>query len=258
MSRREPAVAAEAGSRRWTRVTEALTRPYPVTFPMVVLVSMVPLYLFLPDFARGEMQRPELSLDRLIPLRPSWALVYGPVYAFLIMLPIFIVRRREHIDRTVRAYLAVWTTAYVVFLFYPTEAPRPVDVTGAGFGAWGLRALYDSDPPYNCFPSLHVAHSFVSALTSYRVHRGVGAVAIACTLLVGLSTLFTKQHYVADVAGGLVLAFVACAFFLRRQPWSATPASDRQVAPLVAMVPAGIALVGLTGSWIVYRLFAAA
>lgn len=39
----------------------------------------------------------------------------------------------------------------------------------------GLRALYSPDPPYNCFTSLHVAHSFVSALTSYRVHRSLAA-----------------------------------------------------------------------------------
>jgi hypothetical protein len=42
----------------------------------------------------------------------------------------------------------------------------------------GLRFLYSSDPPYNCFPSLHAAHSFVSALTCYRVHRGVGIAAV--------------------------------------------------------------------------------
>src|SRR5688572_4301423 len=181
----------------WSLVSESLKRPYRVTLPMVILVLLVPLYLFIPDFAFGsQMYKPELAIDRMIPVQPAWAIVYGALYMFLIVLPVLVVRQEELISRTVLAYLSVWVTAYVVFLFYPTEAPRPDEVVGDGFAAWGLRALYGADPPYNCFPSLHVAHSFVSALACYRVHRRLGLIAIVCAFLVGLSTLFTKQHYI--------------------------------------------------------------
>src|SRR5437868_7731918 len=104
----------------------------------------------------------------------------------------------EHLRRTFAAYLAVWLTAYAIFLLYPTAAPRPQNVVGDGFAAWASRFLYEADPPYNCFPSLHVAHSFVSALTCYAVHRRVGMIATGAAALVALSTLFTKQHYVVD------------------------------------------------------------
>ena len=111
---------------------------------------------------RGRPQYvPELALDRIVPLKPGWALVCGSLYLFLILLPVFVVRQQEHIRRTVLAYLLVWIAAYICFLVYPTKAPRPVGVPGEGFMAWGLRFLYQADPPYNCFPSLHVAHSFV-------------------------------------------------------------------------------------------------
>jgi hypothetical protein len=118
---------------------------------MILLVSLVPFYLFIADRTRGGPQHaPEVALDRLLPLRPGWALVYGSLYLFLILLPVFVVRQQEQIRRTVLAYLMVWIAA-----------PRPEDVAGEGFMVWGLRFLYDADPPYNCFPSLHVAHSFV-------------------------------------------------------------------------------------------------
>lgn len=221
---------------------ESLRKPYRVTIPMVVLVLLVPLYLFIPQIAAGRaLNVPALSLDHRIPQQPAWVLVYGSLYLFLILLTVFVVRQEEHIRRTVLAYLAVWIVAYVCFFFYPTVAPRPDDsVVGEGFVAWGLRSLYAFDPPYNCFPSLHVAHSFVSALSSYRVHRGLGIGASVCAFVVGLSTLFTRQHYILDVVAGIFLAYGAYALFLRQVSREDVPEIDRRVAPALALVVSGI------------------
>jgi membrane-associated phospholipid phosphatase len=172
----------------------------------------------------------------------------------LILLPVFVVSRDEHIRRTVLAYLMVWTTAYAFFLVYPTVAPRPARVTGEGFHVWGLRFLYEADPPYNCFPSLHVAHSFVSALTCYRVHRGLGFAAIICGSLVALSTLFTKQHYILDVVAGIALAGIAYVAFLRNYPSGEIPATERRVAPFLALVVIGIVALCTACYWVAYRL----
>ncbi|HEX6642953.1 MAG TPA: hypothetical protein VF215_17685, partial [Thermoanaerobaculia bacterium] len=65
-------------------IVGTLTRPYPVTIPMVLLVSLVPLYLFLPDLSPSDsVYTPALSLDRRIPLQPVWSLIYGALYGFL-------------------------------------------------------------------------------------------------------------------------------------------------------------------------------
>lgn len=233
-------------------VVESLTRPYPVTLPMVLLVSLVPLYVFLPGMVTGPFHEPEMAIDRVVPLWPVWGLIYGALYAFLILLPVLVVREQEHIRRTVLAYLSVWITAYVCFVVYPTAAPRPSEVIGEGFAVWGLRSLYSADPPYNCFPSLHVAHSFVSALACYRVHRGVGIAATVCALLVGLSTLFTKQHYVADVVAGIGLALVAYGVFLRSCSRAEIPELDRRIAPVLALGTLGVVGLGTFGFWVVY------
>jgi len=222
---------------------------------VVVLVSLVPFYIFIPELMPGRtLHAPELPLDRAVPLQPAWALVYGSLYLFLILLPVFLVRQEEQIRRTVRAYLMVWITAYLCFLICPTMAPRPAKVMGTGFVAWGLRFLYSADPPYNCFPSLHVAHSFVSALTCYRVHRGVGIAAALCASLVGVSTLYTKQHYVLDVIAGVFLACVACLVFLRNDPGAEIPELDRRVAPFLALGIAGILGLGVACFWVVYQI----
>lgn len=240
-------------------VRQSLARPYKLTLPMVGLAAMVPFYLFIGRPAPGRVHHaPTIALDGVIPLVPAWSLVYGALYAFLIALPVFVVREEEHLRRTVRAYLAVWIGAYLVFLAYPTVAPRPATVDASGFGAWGLRLLYGMDPPYNCFPSLHVAHSFVSALTCVRLHRGVGIAALATAGLVALSTLFTRQHYVLDVIAGFLMALAAYAAFIRSQPGSEVPAADRQVAPIFAWGILACAGLGVAGYWVAYRLLGGA
>jgi membrane-associated phospholipid phosphatase len=245
--------ARQAHSTPWRIVADALTRPFRVTGSMVVLVLLVPLYIFIPELVRGRaLHAPELALDRLLPLQPAWALVYGSLYMFLIALPVFVVRQDEHLRRTVFAYLLVWLVAYVFFIAYPTVAPRPAEVTGQSFGAWGLRLLYSADPPYNCFPSLHVAHSFVSALTTFRLHRRVGIAATVAAALVGLSTLFTKQHYVLDVIAGVFLAGVAYLLFLRGQSDHA-PDPHRRAAPMLAIGLIGLLAFATACFWVVYR-----
>lgn len=260
--RSEEVVTGEVPSSRnsdWivssrSMIVESLTRPYRVTIPMVILVAMVPFYLFIPDLTPSKtFNTPDLPVDAIIPLQPAWALVYGALYFFLIVLPILVVRDEELLRRTVLAYLSVWITAYVCFVIYPTVAPRPAEVTGSGFAAWGLRSLYGADPPYNCFPSLHVAHSFVSAFACYRVHRRLGIATFVIASLVALSTLFTKQHYVLDVAAGVFLASMANVVFLRRYPHLAESHVDRRTAPLMALLTMVVAITGVAGFWLLYR-----
>lgn len=238
---------------RWRAVAQTLNRPYPVTIPMVALVMLVPLYLFIAGVVRERpLHSPAIALDAALPLQPVWALIYGSLYAFLIVLPVFVIRQQDHIRRTVFAYLSVWIFAYICFLVYPTVAPRPAELVGEGFAAWGLRFLYNSDPPYNCFPSIHVAHSFVSALTCYRVHRRVGIASAFCAGLVALSTLYTKQHYVADVVAGVFLAFAAYVVFLKNYPREQVPELDRRLAPVLALCVSAIVGLGVAAYWVAY------
>lgn len=222
---------------------------------MVTLMLLVPGYLFIAKrVAFGTLHAPMLPWDRAVPLQPVWALIYGALYMFMIALPVIVVREEEHIRRTFWAYLAVWITAYVCFFVYPTVAPRPPSVVGDGFAVWGLRFLYDADPPYNCFPSLHVAHSFVSALTCYRLQRRLGLAALLCASLVAVSTLFTKQHYIADVIAGILLAFAAYVIILRGYPRQNIPELDRRLAPVLALGVLAVIAVGVVGFWIAYQL----
>jgi membrane-associated phospholipid phosphatase len=234
-----------------------LTRPYPLSLrvivPFVVLMLLVPGYIVIGAYMRDRiLHMPELALDRAMPLQPVWSLVYGSLY-FCVFLPLVVVRREEQIYRTILAYLMLWIVAYVGWLAYPTMLPRPAKaVIGEGFFAWTLRIIYSCDEPYNCFPSLHVAQSFLAALTCWRVHRGVGIAAVVWASLIALSTLYTKQHYVADVIAGTVMAFVAYGIFLRNCPRATIPEIDRRVAPVIILGFIGIHALVSAGFWVAY------
>lgn len=232
----------DAAPVTWAEVVSALTRQYRVTASMVFLVCLVPFYLVVASFAReGSPLRLDTSLDAVFPLVPAWALIYGALYLFLIVLPVLVVQDEALIRATVRTYLAVWLTAYACFWLWPTVAPRPAELpSGTSFAEWGLRFLYRADPPFNCFPSLHVAHTFVSALAVRRVHARLGAAAVACACLVAVSTLFTKQHYAVDAIAGAAMALAASRVFLRGFPVDGETVEHRRVAPGLAAVAGAI------------------
>jgi len=131
-------------------------------------------------------------------------------------------------------------------------------VIDEGFFAWSLQFIYDSDRPYNCFPSLHVAYAFLAALTCYRIHRGLGIAALVYAALIGISTLYTKQHYVVDVVAGALLAYVAYLVFLRSYARNAITEADRRRAALRVLAAVEVFGVVVVVFWIAYNLRAAA
>jgi membrane-associated phospholipid phosphatase len=237
------AVFGTLAGRRVSRV------PYHSPGLALALALVVPVYHFIAMLNRGRpLNAPELPIDRFIDTEPAWMIVYGSVFLFA-FLPVFVVRGAELTRRVLWSYIAVELLAFAGFLLYPTVLLRPT-LAGSGFFAWTLQGIYDIDPPRNCFPSLHVAWAFVAALSCYRVHRGVGLAAMIWATLIGVSTLYTEQHYFVDVIGGVIIAAAAYALLLRGHDRTAVPAEVVRLAPrralrVVWVYAALIVIVGL-------------
>ena len=246
-----------AASRLVTDIRAAgalFLRPQRLTLPMAALFAIIPLYLVIGSIvSHGRLHRPDSSLDSLFPLAPAWSLVYLSLF-LAALLPVFVVHQQELVRRVVWMYLSTWLTAYAVFLLYPTAAPLHAKLTGGGFTDEVMRGLYDSDVPYNCFPSLHVAQCYLAACCCYKLHQRTGTVAFVWASFVALSTLYTKQHYVADVLAGAALAFAISHLFLRGYPREATPAEERRLAPILAVGAFLVYGLLLSGLWIAYTI----
>lgn len=87
----------------------------------------------------------------------------------------------------------------------PVYVHRP-DVSGSGFFISMVRSMYLSDQTGNCFPSLHCALALLGWLAVKdikEVPKTYKTSAFIFCILVCLSTLFCKEHYIMDVCGGL-------------------------------------------------------
>ncbi|MFZ5478143.1 MAG: phosphatase PAP2 family protein [Myxococcota bacterium] len=140
-------------------------------------------------------------LDAAIPLLPWTILVYVSFYAVaLLAIPLLSPAR---FLRTLQSACITGPVAWLFFWFAPAHYPRPPLETSSAF-APVFEWLYAMDAPGNTFPSLHVASCTLLGLgLSERPER---AFWVAWTVAVSVSTLTTKQHYVADVVGGVLLA----------------------------------------------------
>jgi membrane-associated phospholipid phosphatase len=90
----------------------------------------------------------------------------------------------------------------------PTTNVRP-EITGSGIWDQLMLFLYQVDAADNLFPSIHCLVSWLCYIglrgrqnvpAGYRFFSCVMAVAVC------ISTLTTRQHVLADVAGGILLA----------------------------------------------------
>src|ERR1700693_3188065 len=88
-----------------------------------------------------------------------------------------------------------------------SRTSRP-EVTGTDFFSGMVRSVDAGDQPYNDFPSLHTSLSTIIAIHWWRIDRRIGIATAIWTTLIVMSTGLLKQQYLADVAGGLVVAGV--------------------------------------------------
>lgn len=93
------------------------------------------------------------------------------------------------------------------FVFLPTTLARP-EVTGTDLCNRLVRLIYTFDPPVNLFPSIHCLESWCCIRASFllkKSNRAYQTATLIMSLGVFASTLFIKQHVIADVFGGIVV-----------------------------------------------------
>jgi membrane-associated phospholipid phosphatase len=150
----------------------------------------------------------ETPLDRALPVVPIFAIPYVSLipYVGVSLLAFLFVRARVYRSAAI-TMIIVWFISYASYFLLQSYIARPA-ITGTDPFSAMVRGIYADDRPYNDFPSLHTSLSTIIAIHWWRIDRRIGIAAAIWTALIVMSTVLIKQHYLADVAGGLALAGV--------------------------------------------------
>ena len=155
-----------------------------------------------------------IGLDATIPLSPEFVWCYLTIYP-MFLIPFFLVPDRRTAKSVVISYVVILLVSYAFFLAFPVEYARPALPSDGSFSVFALSVVYGADPAWNCFPSTHCAMALLSALVILENLGLSGAWGLVVALSIGVSTLFTKQHYLVDVIAGWGLTLAVYLPFFR-------------------------------------------
>ncbi|MCG6856927.1 MAG: phosphatase PAP2 family protein [Salaquimonas sp.] len=150
-------------------------------------------------------------LDAAIPFLPQFAIVYMGVNIML-FLPLFVIRDTARVLALAVTMAAEVAVAGVIYMVYPVEAAVTPQYSGSA-----MLGMADTvNLTYNCFPSLHVALTVSTVWAMSPDLRPLPrALMWIATAMIAISTVLTKQHFVADAISGLLLAAIAMAFLFQ-------------------------------------------
>jgi membrane-associated phospholipid phosphatase len=148
-------------------------------------------------------------IDAFIPLWPIWVVPYLLSLAWWIGCYIWFVWKMD--DDLYQAFvislIAVMLASYVVYIVFPTYVIRP-SLQGDDWLTGLVAMLYENDRVNNAFPSGHTYNSVLIALYWSRWYPRRRWLWWAITATILLSTLFTRQHNLLDLIGGIAFAWL--------------------------------------------------
>ena len=165
---------------------------------LLLALFFIPFFLINSSFGEGESYILGLAIDSKIPFMPVFIFVYISMYV-LVLMPYFFVKERKIFNSAALSYFLVMGLSYLIFFIFPVKMLRPEVENGL------VGLIYLIDAGYNCFPSLHVSLSLLSAAVCFKADKKYWWLFIWAGLVI-LSVLFVKQHYLLDVLGGILMA----------------------------------------------------
>ena len=154
-----------------------------------------------------------LGIDERIPYWPVWVWIYSFLYYPMILYINLVVESPREFTHLVISYILLLGFQMIFFLLFPAQTPEGWRARNGrrNLSERFLAFVQNIDGRSNSFPSMHCS---VAMLTALHLVPHLGPSIFAFPVLIGLSCLFTKQHFVIDVPVGLALGWVTHELFL--------------------------------------------
>jgi membrane-associated phospholipid phosphatase len=176
---------------------------------LILLVSCIQM-LYVPTSSQltGGIE-PKLSID-VFPVLPIWVIPYVLCYPLWLAGILWATFKMD--ARLFRSFIGAFflacLSAVSIFVFFPTYVPQ-ASFSGTDIFTNLLQFVHENWGRYDAFPSGHVYITTILALFYNHWYPRFRRVWVIIPVIVAFSTLFTGQHYLVDVIGGLLVAFLA-------------------------------------------------
>ena len=182
-----------------------------LTLSVFLIVGVYQFYFWCQRNPSVEPRELRLPIDDVIPYRPNWVWIYSFLYYPVILFLNWSVESTRQFNYVALSFVALLMAQMVFFVFFPVVTPVDWRHTqGPSRSERFLQFVQSMDARSNSFPSMHMS---VATLTALHLYARLGIWSFVFPLLIALSCLFTKQHYVVDLPAGVVLGWTAFAFY---------------------------------------------
>ena len=155
------------------------------------------------------------AIDDLIPVIPVFVVIYLFSFAFWICAPVAVsLTSRKNFRKYCIGLSLAYLIGFVFFVFVPTYMDRVKEgllelANRPGIFNKLLKIVYEADGTemaYNLVPSYHClisAYCYLGVRRQPEISRGFKVYSLVMAILICMSTVFTKQHYIIDVILGI-------------------------------------------------------
>jgi membrane-associated phospholipid phosphatase len=183
-----------------------------LTLSVFLIIGVYQFYFWCQRNYQTQPRELRLPVDDRIPYWPAWVWVYSFLYYPVILYINLIVESPAEFTHLAISYLLLLGFQMAFFLAFPVVTPESWRAHNERhtLSERFLAFVQSLDARSNSFPSMHTS---VAMLTALHLYPRLGAWGLAFPLLIGLSCLFTKQHYLIDVPAGAALGWATFQLF---------------------------------------------
>jgi hypothetical protein len=192
--------------------TDYLKKYFKNLLPLL-LIGSVPLsnlfYWALNNTQRGIYDL-TTDLDRALPLVKIFIIPYMTLWFYLAFCYVYLCFKNRKVYYKIMLTLVLcYVVAFITYYFFQTTVTRPI-VTGDDLFSKMILFTYNSDEPFNCFPSIHVITAYL-AMKGINATNAIKKIKIPVNIigfLIIISTEFVKQHVIMDIFFAIFLCDV--------------------------------------------------
>ena len=183
--------------------------------PLKLLVYLILFQITIYFFTKLIQGTPHIigsTLDDKLPFINIFIIPYVLWYLMIFIVPYIIYKKdKNKFTEYYLCYLITIIIANIIYVIYPSVIIRP-NIENTSLLNLIIKLTYSIDSPaLNCFPSIHCTVSMMFILytsTTKNIDLKYKISVFIISILIMLSTLLIKQHVIADLISGDILALI--------------------------------------------------